>query len=233
MDKKVAVQLIEQNLEVYNKIAKHFSDTRQYVWDDLKRFSAFVKEGDVVLDLGCGSGRLYQIFDGLPISYIGIDQSEELLVLARKQFQKGKFLAGNMLSIPLPDQSVDIIYCIAAFQHIPSRELQSESLFEMKRVLKPGGKIIMSNWNLFGSYGLRQVSSGKYKELGEGDFLVPWMDTGGKILGERYYHGFDLEELSQLCTEAGFEVTDQYFTKRNERVDQEKGENIITIASLK
>lgn len=232
MDKDVAVQLVDQNLEVYNKIAKHFSDTRQFVWQELKHFATFVKAGDVVLDLGCGNGRLYQIFADLPISYIGIDQSEELLVLARKQFREGKFLEGNMLSIPLPDKSVDVIFCIAALQHIPGEELQREAVQEMKRVLKPGGKVILSNWNLFGEWGIKQVQSGKYTQLSPGDFLVPWRDGSGGVIGERYYHGFTLEELESLFVDGGFVVDDQYYVKKENRVEKNDGENIITIASF-
>ncbi len=232
MDKIVAGKLIEQNLLVYNTIAKHFSDTRQYVWQELKPFTQFVKPGDTVLDLGCGNGRLYQIFADLPISYIGIDQSEELLVIARKQFQKGKFIHGSMLSTPLPDKSVDVIFCIAALQHIPGRDFQVKVIEEMKRVLRPGGKIILSNWNLFGDWGLKQVRVGKYKDLGGGDFLVPWRDAGGAVLGERYYHGFTVEELSELFTRAACVVTDQYYTKKENRSDKSQGENIITIVSL-
>ena len=232
MDKFVAGQLIEQNLKVYNTIAKHFSDTRQYVWQELKHFSTFVKENDVVLDLGCGNGRLYQIFADLPISYIGVDQSEELLVLARKQFHEGKFIQGSMLSIPLPDKSVDVIFCIAALQHIPGVDFQQKALEEMKRVLRPGGKVILSNWNLFGDWGLKQVQVGKYHDMGNGDFLVPWRDAEGEILGERYYHGFRVEEIESLFTGAGFVVDEQYYTKKENRSDKANGENIITIVHL-
>ncbi len=232
MDKLVAGQLIEQNLQVYNTIAKHFSDTRQYVWQELKPFHAFVKENDVVLDLGCGNGRLYQIFTDLPISYIGVDQSEELLVLARKQFREGTFIQGTMTAIPLEDKSVDVIFCIAALQHIPGLDFQNKALEEMKRVLKPDGKVILSNWNLFGEWGLKQVRLGKYQDLGNGDFLVPWRDAEGSILGERYYHGFTLEELDSLFTGAGFVVDEQYYTKKENRSDKANGENIITIAHL-
>lgn len=232
MDKIVAGQLIEQNLQVYNTIAKHFSDTRQYVWQELKPFSVFVAPADVVLDLGCGNGRLYQIFTDLPISYIGIDQSEELLVLARKQFREGKFVQGSMLSIPLEEKSVHVIFCIAALQHIPGLDFQQKALEEMKRVLKPGGKVILSNWNLFGDWGLKQVRVGKYQDLGSGDFLVPWRDAGGAVLGERYYHGFQVEELESLFTSAGFVVDEQYYTKKENRSDKANGENIITIAHI-
>ena len=231
MDKNQATKLIEQNLRVYNTIAKHFSDTRQYVWEELKPLASFVTEGDTVLDLGCGNGRLYQIFQDLPISYIGVDQSEELLVLAHKHFHQGKFVQGSMLKIPFPDQSVHVIFCIAAFQHIPGREMQIQALKEMKRVLKPGGKLLLSNWNLYGEWGLKQVHTGKYKQIESGDFLVPWRDAEGEVLGERYYHGFTIEELAGLFKEVGLTVQDQYYVKKGKHSDKEKGENIISVVT--
>jgi len=42
----------------------------------------------------------------------------------------------------------DVVLCIAVLHHIPSRELQLKALEEMHRVLKPGGKLIMTNWHL-------------------------------------------------------------------------------------
>ena len=137
-----------------------------------------------------------------------------------------------MLSIPLEQKSVNVIFCIAALQHIPGVEFQQKALEEMKRVLRPGGKVILSNWNLFGEWGLRQVRIGKYQDMGGGDFLVPWRDAEGSVLGERYYHGFTVEELESLFTSAGFVVEDQYYTKKENRSDKANGENIITIAHL-
>lgn len=232
MDSVQATNLIAQNLKVYNTIAHQFSDTRQFVWDELKPLAVYAQRGDTVLDLGCGNGRLYQIFKDLGIVYVGVDQSEELLAIARKNCPHTRLVPGSMTQIPFAEKQIDIIYCIAAFQHIPSFEFQLQVLLEMKRVLKSGGRVVMTNWNLLGDWGVKQVRAGKYKDLGNGDFLVPWRDSEGKILGERYYHAFTPDELQKLFTEAGFTLQDQYYVFKKERSDKEHGENIISVASL-
>src|SRR3989338_7438836 len=136
---------INQNRETYNKIANHVSGTREYVWQDLKPLKAYTKDGDRILDVGCGNGRLYQMFQDLSIAYTGVDQSEGLITLAREKFPAGKFDIAEMTHLPYADQSFDIVYCIAAFQHMPTQETRLKALAEMKRVLVPGGYIALTN----------------------------------------------------------------------------------------
>ena len=61
------MNFIKQNKEVYNKIAKLFSKTRKFLWYDLEPLVKYTKNGDKILDLGCGNGRLYQLFSDLSI----------------------------------------------------------------------------------------------------------------------------------------------------------------------
>ncbi len=218
-------QIIEQNRKVYNAIAAHFSQTREFVWADLKPLAKYTRDGDTVLDLGCGNGRLYQIFADLQVRYVGIDQSEELIALAKKKFPEARFLVGNMLDTRVTEQSVDVVYCIAAFQHIPTTELRLQVLREIKRVLKPGGTLIMTNWNLYSDWARK-----KYTGDEQGDYYIPWKTSFGKNLGTRYYHGFLLEELLDLTEQTGFEMCEQYYVKRGEVASIGNGNNIISIA---
>ncbi len=216
-------------MSVYNNFAQEFSSTRQYLWDDLKPLAKYTRNGNKVLDLGCGNGRLYQLFDGMSIHYIGLDQSEELIKKAQEKFSGVDFAVGDMRELPFPDDSYDIIYSIAAFHHLANAEDRLKALSEMRRVLKPGGKVVMTNWNLLGKWGSEQVEKGKYKKW-EKDFTVPYKNSEGKILGERFYHGFDLDELESLLTEARFDLQENYYIKKGERSNLESGENIVSVA---
>lgn len=75
------MDLIEQNKQSYNKIAELFSSTRGYVWGDISFLAKNIKDGDNILDLGCGNGRLVESLQvkGESISYLGIDNSEGLI----------------------------------------------------------------------------------------------------------------------------------------------------------
>jgi len=224
-------KLIKQNKDVYDKIAIPFADTRKYIWDDIKPLLKYTKNGFKVLDLGCGSGRLYQLFKDLSIDYVGVDQSVSQLNNAKKKYFRGNFIEAEMRQLPFRDQEYDIIYCIAAFHHLPDIKSRRDCLMEMKRILKPGGRVILSNWNLYSDSATKTVKKGKWKiKEGSGaDFFVPWMTSKGEILGERYYYGFRPEELKELFESAGFILEQQYYSRKGEKSNIEKGHNIVSV----
>lgn len=224
MDILKARKLIEQNKKVYNAIASRFSRTRDFLWDDLKIMRRFVTSEDTIVDLGCGNGRLYQLFRDLQVNYIGIDQSDELIRIARERFPGERFLVADMRDTHLKDNIADVVFCIAALQHMPTEETRVGVLKEMKRILKPGGTIVMLNWNLYSDWARK-----KYVGNEQSDFMIPWKDAEGNVLGERYYHGFFLEELHDLATAAGLEIVEQYYIKKGEVKSIGTGENIFTV----
>ena len=225
--------LIKQNKEVYDKIAEPFAQTRKFLWDDLKPLAKYTKDGDKILDLGCGSGRLYQLFEGLSISYVGVDQSDGQIDMARKNYPEVKFEVAEMQVLPFTDNEFDIIYCIATFHHLPDEKTRLKALNEMKRVLKPKGQIIFTNWNLHSKSAQKYVEKGKWTMKGDSDsdFIVPWLTSEGKVLGERYYHGFKLDELEYLFKQSDLKLEEQYYTRNGNKSDLESGNNIVSVVS--
>lgn len=225
--------LVQQNRSVYNRIARFFSVSRDCVWVDLIPLAEYTKDGDVVLDVGCGNGRLYQMLAKKQVRYVGFDQSEALIEIARAKNPAGEFVVGEMSTLPFPDATFDLLYCIAALNHIPGRDLQLQCVREMHRVLKPGGRVLMSNWNLLSRTAQAKAHKNNWliQSGGEGiDVMVPWKNGAGENLGERYYHGFTMLELEELFAAAGFEIEDQYYSQKGARVTIVEGANIITIA---
>ena len=217
--------IIRENKSVYNTIATAFSSTRQYLWNDLKPLARFLPQEGTLLDIGCGNGRLYQMVRNSQVKYIGIDQSEELIAIAKKQFKDGRFIVQEMSRMSLPAATADVIFSIAAFHHLPSKALRLQGLREMKRLLKPGGRIVMLNWNLYSDY-----ARDKGWAVDEhGGFWVPWKTATGDIVGSRYYHGFLLEELHDLADEGGFVIEEQYYTKDGEVSSMGPGDNILSV----
>lgn len=228
--------LIKHNQDVYNRIAPLFSATREHNWADVEVLTQYTKPGDQVLDLGCGNGRLYQILAKKQVLYTGMDQSEGLIALAKEKAPEASFVVGEMSVLPFADASFGAIFCIAALNHIPGQPMQLSCLKEMHRVLKPGGHLLMTNWNLHSDSAQKNITKHGWNirtditDSAGIDVMVPWKSPQAEVLGERYYHGFTEAELSQLLTGTDFTIVDQYYSSKGQRVSVAEGGNLVTIA---
>ena len=112
-----------------------------------------VKEGDSILDLGCGTGRQAIQVSGIigPSGrLIGIDPSSERIEIARKKFEdtsscNARFHIGQAEDLAsISDNSVDHAYFCSSFHWVDDKK---GALSEVYRVLKPGGTIGMTTPN--------------------------------------------------------------------------------------
>lgn len=97
-----------------------------------------------ILELGCGTGVFTSEFikKGMPL--ISFDISYELLKSAQDKGRVNKILVGDVESIPFGDETFDFIIGISILHHLDI----DRALEEIKRVLKKGGKIILSEPNM-------------------------------------------------------------------------------------
>jgi len=224
MDQKTAENLLKKVKEDYNLTAKEFSDTRFKAWNEFKIFKKYVKNSDRVLDLGCGNGRLYDLFKNKQIDYIGVDNSESLINFAQRKHPKAKFILSDVLNLPFFDHEFDVVISVAMLHHIPSEELRIKAFKEIKRVLKKDGMVIITVWNLrqlklIFKYKLWHLIFGsRIQKLDKGDTFIPWKAKKGKTI-KRYYHAFTLRELTRIVKKSGFKILKKI-----------KGNNLVIIA---
>ncbi|MBU0649157.1 methyltransferase domain-containing protein [Patescibacteria group bacterium] len=232
MKLETAQKLLEQGKQTYEVIAWDFSRTRQNLWAILSLFEPYVNNGDNILDIGCGNGRLIGLLKNKKIDYLGVDNSENLIKLARQDYPEYNFKIGDITAPELGNQEFDKIFLIGVLHHIPSRELRNKCVQNIYAALKPGGHVFMTNWNLWQKkfrkyhfkYTLKRII--KQCDFEKGDILKPW----GKIGKSRYLHGFTQGELSRLAKQNNFKILKNYYVaKDGAQASWRDGWNIMNI----
>ena len=144
---------------------------------------------DVVVDVGCGSGRsLPKLADRFgPVELVGVDIDPQMLAIARQESDQAgvavRLLEASSSRLPLPDNSADLLFCHQTFHHLVEQE---EALGEFLRVLKPGGVLLFAE------------STRRY--------IHSW------IIRALFRHPMEVQrsapEYLQMLRQAGFEVAD-------------------------
>jgi ubiquinone/menaquinone biosynthesis C-methylase UbiE len=110
---------------------------------------ANIQPGERALDVGCGTGTLAvlakQTTPGADIH--GIDAASDMINRARSKARQANidvdFDLGLVENLQVADGAVDIVMNSLMMHHLPSTELQEKALREMFRVLKPGGRVLI------------------------------------------------------------------------------------------
>ena len=231
MDKQTQKNLLELVKRNYGEIAADFDLTRKKdLWPELIKLSEMVKNGDRVLDVGCGNGRLVKAFENKKISYLGVDNSEKLIKLATNQRllrrsapRNDKWVVADILELDkLPERDFDYVFCIAVLHHLPGKDLRLKALEQIKNKIKPGGKIILTVWNLWSQKKFRKliIKYDWFKLIGKnqmawGDISFDWKNAKGEKISWRYYHVFTGYGLKKLAGETDLKIEKLYQDRHN------------------
>lgn len=132
-----------------------------------------VKKGNLVLDIGTGTGNLLLKFLKNGAFVIGLDPSKNMLDEAKKKvknYEKVEFILIEepFLNIPFPDNYFDVVSSTYAFHHV-SHELKEIALIEMLRVLKNKGILIIGDI-MFKDKNEEEIFLEKYEFLDKDEF---------------------------------------------------------------
>ena len=110
--------------------------------------AAGVRTGQRVVDVACGTGAVARLLAervGTTGKVTGLDVNPAMLAVARLSApsQSIEWLDGSAVKMPLPDAIFDAVVCQQGLQFFPDRPA---ALSEMRRVLKPGGRLALSCW---------------------------------------------------------------------------------------
>jgi glycosyltransferase involved in cell wall biosynthesis/SAM-dependent methyltransferase len=199
----------------------HWSREWEYPWA--------VLHGDVaaqhkVLDCGCGGSPLLPyLVDTTGCDAVGLDKDYGNLISKEQQsliqgtgplcslwgyYVDPKhvlevdvdLVRGNMNNIPFPDDHFDRVFCISVIEHVKTAADGKKSIEEMVRVLKPGGRLVITMDHSSYKGHVESWCIGKFKQIiewsglsliGDSDFTVPEMS---EIHGPWHVVGFVLQK---------------------------------------
>jgi SAM-dependent methyltransferase len=230
MDAVTAGKLIELNHQFYQTFGGEFSSTRGQLQPGVRRVLEKLDGSERILDLGCGNGNLARKLSdrGHRGPYTGLDFSLPLLQAAESGLDSfsADFLQGDITSTDWDSKlvlsSFDLVFAFAVLHHIPSEEIRLRLLRKVHRLLKPGGRFALSNWQFLSSEKLKSRIQDWEKaglspvQVDEDDYLLDWRAGGS---GLRYVHHFSEAELRALAAASGFQVTETFYSDgRNHRL---------------
>ncbi|WP_458689990.1 class I SAM-dependent methyltransferase [Nocardia tengchongensis] len=137
-------------------------------------------EGKVVLEAGSGEGYGANMIAGVAARVTGLDYDDSAVAHVRAKYPRVEMVQGNLAALPLDDASVDIVVNFQVIEHLWD---QAQFLRECLRVLRPGGKLLISTPNRI--------------------TFSPGRDTP---LNPFHTRELNAAEMTELLAEAGFTV---------------------------
>ncbi len=216
MDSRVAKRLLELNRRFYDQFGDSFSATRRRLQPGVRKILETIRADESVLDLGCGNGNFLRALAerGHKAPLLGVDFSLPLLRGAEStpgvEFREADLTRLSSFNDQLRAAGHwSLITCFATLHHIPSYAIRLDILKAVRKLLKPNGRFILSNWRFLSSEKLKariqpwERIGLSAEDVEEGDHLLDWRSGGA---GLRYVHHFSEGELRRLAEQARFKI---------------------------
>lgn len=163
-----------------------YSKTRNRFTRELVSYvDSCLSDGASIVDLNAGEGDIGVALEAKGFEYLAMEQNPAL-----REIMTGKGLKCRDWRIPksrLPPQSIDLVICKSFLEHIPGWIAAFELLLEARRVLKPGGSILV---------------------------IAPNAPAAGRAFWNDYKHGWYVskQRLVDMGSDAGLSCADSRFT---------------------
>jgi len=183
MAAKILEERAHKTQQFFNSVADHWDTLNRKILGDFdlaKAVAAAMPSGcAAAVDLGCGTGLVLESMSGRAASLIGVDGSPRMLELARRRFGDDASVSlriGDLDHLPLRDGEADFACMNLVLHHLSE---PSRALAEIRRVLKPGGTLFLSDFDRHTQEHMR-------------------FDYGDRWLG------FERDKIARLLSSAGF-----------------------------
>lgn len=179
----------DQIREYWTKQAMMHGQSSSASWSDrmvieleIKEMLKHLRDGETVLDIGCANGySTIQFASQKNINIRGIDYIPEMIQLAKQRLESMRnkltgsveFSVGNITSLAEPSNEYDAVIVTRVIINLGDWETQRKGLQECVRVIRPGGKLLLSEATLQGWQNLNHFR----REWGLPDIPMPSFNT--------------------------------------------------------
>jgi len=168
--------------EYFSEVARRWDELRAGFFTEEMRDDAIdrarLDPGAVVADVGTGTGFVAHGLASRARRVIGIDESAEMLAVARKNlaaFGNVEFIEAPGEKLPLPDGSLDAVFANMYLHHAPD---PAAAVAEMVRVLKPGGTLVMTDADEHDQTWMREAMADRWLGFKRDDVRA-WLEKAG------------------------------------------------------
>src|SRR5215813_9059413 len=142
---------MDQNLEVFSSasVVEHYVRLQGLQPCEAHLFNKYVTQGAEILDIGVGGGRTTPYLSTKARRYVGIDYAQAMIDACRRRFPELEFQCEDATDLRrFGDGSFDVVvYAFNGIDYIPTDQGRLRCLAEVRRVLRPGGRLIFSSHN--------------------------------------------------------------------------------------
>jgi SAM-dependent methyltransferase len=131
--------------EVYDESLPHHV-VEHYLNKRLAYIRRYATTGPV-LDVGCGTGVLLERVADAGFDTVGLDPSRGMLAQLRTRRPEIPTVAGDGAELPFPNETFDLVYCVAVLHHVAEEGAVRRTLAEMSRVTRRGGHVLVWDHN--------------------------------------------------------------------------------------
>jgi len=151
--------------------------------DVLKRYVG-INPGDVILEIGCGVGRVGKILSSQCAQWIGTDISGNMIKYAAERLagiDNIKLIELSTVGLSeIADNSVDLVYCTVVFMHLYEWD-RYRYVLEAFRILKPGGRCFFDNVDITSAHGWQVFMESFSYDIDKRPARMSMISTGGEL----------------------------------------------------
>jgi ArsR family transcriptional regulator len=183
-DRKKGTELLETRsrkmVGYFNAVAREWDSRRSDLLGSFDIAGELLRRvrGNTIADIGCGNGSMAETLAAEGFSVIGVDSSPKMIDAARRRLGvngNAEFRIGECEHLPMRDSEIDCAIAVLVLHHLSNPE---KAVAEFSRVLSPGGRIIIADFDAHDQEILRD----QHHDLRLGitqDEMYSWLSSAG------------------------------------------------------